>query len=123
MIRTRRILEVAGDKKYHKRILQGINKGESRDFLAKELRCSRGGVISQKDAEIQVRVATSMNLVILGMATWNTMHMQRAIRPLMQTGHHIDQEDLRFLTPFARAHMTRIASFFWVFFRTGFVVC
>ena len=44
LVRTRHILEIAGDKKYRKRILQGINKGESRNSLAKELRCA--GVVS-----------------------------------------------------------------------------
>ncbi|UCF95252.1 MAG: Tn3 family transposase, partial [Desulfobacterales bacterium] len=80
LVRTRHILEVAGDKKYREKILQGINKGESRNSLAKELRYARGGVIREKDPEMRLSVATSMNLVILCMATWNTIHMQRAIR-------------------------------------------
>jgi TnpA family transposase len=42
LVRTRHILQIAGDKKYRKRILQGINKGESRNSLAKELRYARG---------------------------------------------------------------------------------
>ena len=37
LVRTRHILEVAGDREYRKRILPGLNKGESRNALAKDL--------------------------------------------------------------------------------------
>ncbi len=111
LVKTRHILEIAGDKQYRRRILQGLNKGETRNSLAKELHYARGGVIRGKNPEMQLSVASSLNLVILSIAVWNTIYMQREIRSLMQEGHKIAQEDLRFLSPFMHTHINPYGQF------------
>jgi TnpA family transposase len=68
LVRTRHILEIAGDKEYRKRILQGNNKGESRNALAKDLRYARQGVIREKDPDMRLCVVSAINLMILSLA-------------------------------------------------------
>lgn len=113
LVRTRHILEVAGDKEYRKRILQGLNKGESRNALAKELRYARQGIIREKDPDMRLCVASAINLMILCLAIWNTIYMQRAIRSLREEGYRINQEDLGFLSPFGHAHINLYGQFFF----------
>jgi len=113
LVRTRHILEIAGDKEYRKRILQGLNKGQSRNALAKDLRYARQGVIREKDPDMRLCVASSINLMILCLVIWNTIYMQRAIRSLREEGYQINQEDLGFLSPFGHAHINLYGQFFF----------
>lgn len=105
LVRTRHILEVAGDKEYRKRILQELNKGESRNSLEKDLRYARQGIIREKDPDMRLCVVSVINLMILCLAIWNTIYMQRAIRSLKEEGYQINQEDLGYLSPFGHAHI------------------
>ncbi len=111
LIRTRHILEMAGDKDYRRRILQGINKGESRNSLAKDMIYARQGNIYDKTPRLRLTRASSLNLAVLCIAAWNTVHMQRAIRYLRRKGREISEEDLRFLSPFIREHINLYGQF------------
>lgn len=111
LVRTRHILELASNKDYQRRILQGLNKGESRNALAKDVRYARRGFIRERDLGSQLNVASSMNLVILCTATWNTVHMQRGIRSLLRQGYKVNEEDLRFLSPFVHEHVNLYGQF------------
>ena len=82
LVRTRHILEVAGDREYRKRILQGLNKGELRNSLAKDLRYARQGVIREKDPDLQLCVASSINLMILCLAIWTRIYINRSSHPV-----------------------------------------
>jgi TnpA family transposase len=113
LVRTRHMLEVASDKEYRKRILQGLNKGESRNALAKDLRYAGKGVIREKDPDMRLCVASSINLMILCITIWNTGHMQRAMRSLVNEGYQVNQEDLGFLSPFSHSHINLYGQFFF----------
>lgn len=111
LVRTSHILEMAGDKDFRRRILQGLNKGESRNALAGDIRYARKGSIRERDPELQLCAASSMNLNILCIAVWNTIYMQKIIRSLLQEGHKITTEDLRFLSPFINEHINFYGQF------------
>jgi TnpA family transposase len=111
LVRTRHILEMAGDKEYRRRILQGLNKGESRNSLAKDIRYGKRGAIRERDPEMQLCVASSMNLSILCIALCNTIYMQRAIRELRQEGYKVNMEDLNFFSPFIHDHINFYGQF------------
>jgi len=72
---------------------------------------ARRGIIREKDPEMQISVASSMNLALLCIAVWNTIYMQREIRSLIQEGYKIDKEDLRFLSPFTHSHINLYGKF------------
>lgn len=111
LVRTRHIFEIAGDKDYRKRILQDLNKGESKNALANEISYARRGIIRERDREIQLSVASSMKFSILCIAVWNTIYMQRTIRSLIQKGNTINQENLGFLSPFMHSHINLYGQF------------
>ena len=81
--------------------------------MAKDLRYARQGVIREKDPDMQLCVASSINSMILSISIWNTIHMQRGIRSLREEGYQINQEDLGFLSPFGHAHINLYGQFFF----------
>ena len=113
LARTSHILEMAGDKDFRQRILQGLNKGESRNALAGDIRYARKGTIRERDPEMQLCAASSMNLSILCVAVWNTVHMQRIIRSLISEGYKVTEEDLRFSSPFIHEHINFYGYFYF----------
>ncbi len=60
---------------------------------------------------MQISVASSMNLVILCIAVWNTIYMQRGIRSLIQERYQISKEALGFLSPFRHKHIKLYGKF------------
>ena len=104
LLRTRHILEMAGDMDYRRRILQGLNKGESRNSLAGNIRYAQRGAFMDKDPEMQLCAVSALNLTILCMAICNSVDMQRAIRNLKRQGQQIRMEDLQFFSPYSHAH-------------------
>ena len=104
LLRTRHILEMAGNPIYRRRTLQGLNKGESRNSLAAEVRYAKRGAFQDKDPEMQLCSASALNLAILCVAVCNTVDMQKAIRELKREGHEVSEDDLRFFSPYAHGH-------------------
>ena len=111
LLHTRHIFELAGDKDFRRNILQGLNKGESKNSLARDIRYARLGSIRERDPEMQLNIASSLNFVVLCVAVWNTVHMQRIIRSLLREGYPVTQEDLAFLSPYAHEHINLYGQF------------
>jgi TnpA family transposase len=78
---------------YRRRILQGLNKGESRNALAGDIRYANRGAFLDKDPELQLCAASGLNLAILCVAICNTIDMQKALRELRREGYPIQTED------------------------------
>jgi len=110
---TRHILEVAGDPDFRRRIFQGLNKGESKNSLSVDLRYVKKGAIREKDPEMQLCVASALNLTTLCIAICNTVDMQNAIRALKREGYNVNPEDLRFFSPYAHGHHNIYGRFYF----------
>ena len=111
LLHTRHIFELAGDKDYRRVNLQGLNKGESKNSLTRDIHYARRGTMRERDPEMQLNVATSLNFVVLCVAVWNTVHMQRIIRSLLREGYPITREDLEFLSPYSHEHINLYGQF------------
>ena len=111
IVRTRHILDMAVDPVYCRGILQGLNKGESRNYLAKELRYARQGTFREGDPEMRLSAASCLNLVILCIAISNTVQMQKTIRRFIKEGMKISKEDARFLSPYPFGHLNFYGQF------------
>jgi len=111
IVRTRHILDMAVDPDYCRDILQGLNKGESRNYLAKELRYARQGTFRVGDPELCLSAASCLNLVILCIAISNTVQMQKTIRQLIKRGMKITKKDARYLSPYLFGHLNFYGQF------------
>ena len=99
------------DKEYGRRILQGLNKGETKNSLAGGIRYAGRGIIREKNHEMRINVASSLNLVILCTAIWNTIYMQKEIRALINEGYKVNVDDLIYLSPFIHSHINFYGQF------------
>jgi hypothetical protein len=99
------------DKEYRRDILQGLNKGESKNSLSRDLRYARRGIIREKDPDQLLSVATALNLVVLCISLWNTVQMQRIIRTLLREKYIVTKEDLNYLSPFIHEHINIYGQF------------
>ena len=104
LCKTRHILEMAGDPFFRREMLQGLNKGESRNAFSKEIRLGSGGIFKEKDPELRLCMVSATNLAILCSAICNTIEMQRTIRSLRNKGIEVRKDDLKFLSPFPHNH-------------------
>ena len=111
LVRTRHIREIAGDKLYRRRILQGLNKGESKNSLTGDIRYARRGIIRERDPQRLLSVASALNMTVLSVAVWNTVYMQRTIRRLLREDYKVSAEDLRFMAPFSHEHINLYGQF------------
>lgn len=111
LVRTRHILDMAVDLDYRRRILQGLNKGEHRNSLVRELRYARRGTIREADPDMRLCTATCLNLVVLCIAIWNTVHMQKIIRNSIGSGEPIAKSDISFTSPFIYSHLNFYGQF------------
>ena len=101
LCKSRHIFEMAGDMDFRRNMLQGLNKGESRNAFSKEVRLGSSGIFKEKDPELRLCMVSATNLAILCASTCNTIEMQQKIRSLKAEGMIISEDDLRFLSPFA----------------------
>ncbi len=91
--------------------MQGLNKGESRNYLAEELGYARHGTFREGDPEMRLSAASCLNLVILCTAISNTVQMQKNIRQMIKGGMKISKEDARFLSPYLFGHLNFYGQF------------
>jgi len=101
LCKTRHIFEMAGDMNFRRNMLQGLNKGESRNAFSKEVRLGSSGIFKEKYPELRLCMVSATDLAILCASICNIIEMQQKIRSLKAEGMIISEDDLRFLSPFA----------------------
>ena len=111
LCKTRHIFEMAGDMNFRRNILQGLNKGESRNALSNEIRFGSRGIFKEKDPELRLCMASATNLLILCSAISNIIEMQHKIRVLRTEGMIITEDQLKFMSPFPHNHYNFIGNF------------
>jgi TnpA family transposase len=65
-----------------RRVNAGLNKGESRNSLAKAVFFNRLGEVRDRSLESQQYRASGLNLVTAAIALWNTVYLEKAIQAI-----------------------------------------
>ena len=65
-----------------RRCQAGLNKGESRHFLARAIYAHKQGRVTDRTFANQNFRASGLNLVIAAIVYWNTLYMERAVEHL-----------------------------------------
>lgn len=105
VFKTAHIAQYLFDELLRRRVLQGLNKGESIHSLAGDVRFVKKGELRDLTLDDQLNAASSLNLVLAAIIVWNTVHMQACIKKIEADGPPIDKENLRFLSPTIRKHI------------------
>lgn len=111
--RTLFILDWLQSVELRQRVHAGLNKGESRNSLARAVFFNRLGEIRDNSFEQQCYRASGLNLVTAAIILWNTIYIEKAIQALIKTGQHIDENLLQHLSPLGWEHINLTGDYVW----------
>jgi TnpA family transposase len=105
LVKTAYLAEYFREVELRRRVLLGLNKGESLHSLARKVFFGSLGEVRDRTYEDQLNAASSLNLLLAAIVCWNTVHLQACIKKLRADGVEAKEEDLRFLSPLLRHHI------------------
>ena len=74
------------DLNLRQRVQAGLNKGESRNALARAVFFNRLGKVRERNYEDQRYRASDLNLAVAAIVLWNTIYLERAVDALKNHG-------------------------------------
>ena len=89
-----------------------LNKGESRNSLARAVFIHRLGEIRDRTYENQQHRASGLNLLVTAIILWNTRYLERAIAALREVEQVPDQLLLH-LSPLGWEHVNLTGDYVW----------
>ena len=90
-----------------------LNKGESRNSLARAVFLHRLGEIRDRTYENQQHRASGLNLLVTAIVLWNTRYLERAVAALREAGEHIPNHLLAHLSPLGWEHVNLTGDYIW----------
>lgn len=111
--RTLFILDWISNADLRQRTNAGLNKGESRNSLARAVFFNRLGELRDRSYENQAFRASGLNLVIAAIIDWNTVYLQRALAALEASGERFDPAVVRQLSPLGWEHINLTGDYIW----------
>ena len=91
---------------------QELNKGESRNSLARAVFIHRLGEIRDRTYENQQHRASGLNLLVTAIILWNTRYLERAVAALRQT-EDVPDHLLAHLSPLGWEHINLTGDYVW----------
>jgi TnpA family transposase len=92
---------------------QELNKGESRNSLARAVFIHRLGEIRDRTYENQQHRASGLNLIVTAIILWNTRYLERAVTTLRQT-ENVPDSLLAHLSPLGWEHINLTGDYIWI---------
>lgn len=96
-----------------RRVQVGLNKGESKNALARAVFFNRLGELRDRGFETQRSRASGLNLGVAAIVLWNTVYLERAIQALRDRGQEVDDELLSHLSPLGWEHINLTGDYHW----------
>jgi TnpA family transposase len=105
LVKTAYLAEYFRSEELRRRVLIGLNKGESLNSLSRKVFFGSLGEMRERTYEEQLNTASSLNLLLAAIVVWNTVHLQACVRKLRADGEQVNDGDLRYLSPLLRHHI------------------
>ena len=112
MERTLFTLDWIEDPELRRSTGQELNKGETRNSLARAVFIHRLGEIRDRTYENQQHRASGLNLVVTAIILWNTRYLERAVAELRQT-EDVPDHLLAHLSPLGWEHVNLTGDYIW----------
>jgi len=90
-----------------------LNKGESRNALARAVCFHRLGRLRDRTAELQQHRASGLTLVTPAIVLWNTVYLGRALDALRRSGEVVPDELLAHIAPLGWQHINLTGDYLW----------
>ncbi len=87
------------DPEHRRKVQVKLNKGESKNPLARAVFFNQLGEIRDRSYEDQLHRASGLQLIISAIVTWNSIYISRAIETLRDNGIHIPEEYIQHISP------------------------
>jgi TnpA family transposase len=110
--RTLFTLDWLEDLELRRQTSQELNKGESRNSLARAVFIHRLGEIRDRTFENQKHRASGLNLIVTAIILWNTRYLARAIETMRKT-EHVPDNLLAHLSPLGWEHVNLTGDYIW----------
>ena len=111
--RTLFTLDWVEDPELRRETGQELNKGESRNSLARAVFIHRLGEIRDRTYENQQHRASGLNLLVTAIILWNTRYLERAVATLRQT-ENVPDHLLAHLSPLGWEHINLTGDYIWI---------
>jgi hypothetical protein len=109
--KTGHILHYVDDPPFRRRVLVGLNKGETLHSLARDIVFGHQGRFPDRSYEAQLNRASALSLVINAIVVWNTRHFERARTQLSEQGEEIEDSVWQHLSPLVWKHINLVGSY------------
>ena len=107
------LLQSMSNLQMRRRIHVGLNKGEARNALARDVFFHRLGEMRDRTHEIQRHRSCGLNLVVSSIVLWNTVCLERAVSALRENGQTVTEEALAHLSPLKWDHINLTGDYRW----------
>ena len=111
--RTLFILDWLQSVELRRRVNAGLNKGETRNALARAVFFYRLGELRDRAFEQQRYRASGLNLVTAAIVLWNTVYLELAARAVQRRYPDWDEGLLRYLSPLGWEHINLTGDYVW----------
>lgn len=88
------VLDCLSDLPLRRRVLKGLNKGESKNAVSRAIFFGRHGELREKAYADQTHRTSCLELLVSAIAAWNTVYVERAVTALIEAGEDIPDEYL-----------------------------
>jgi len=88
------VLEYISDLPLRRRVLKGLNKGESKNAVSRGIFFGRQGELREKAYEDQTHRTSCLELLVSAIAAWNTVYVERAVTAFREAGEDLPDEYL-----------------------------
>ncbi len=109
--KTLYLLAYIDDESYRRRILNQINRGESRHAVARAIFFGQKGELRKQYREGQEDQLGALGLVVNMIVLWNTQYISLALDQLRRAGQLIVLEDVARLSPLIHDHINRLGTY------------
>src|SRR5882672_4042576 len=110
--RTLFTLDWLGDAELRRQTSRELNKGETRNSLARAVFIHRLGQIRDRTYENQQHRASGLNLLVTAIILWNTRYLNRAIAALREV-EDVPDRLLVHLSPLGWEHVNLTGDYIW----------
>jgi TnpA family transposase len=88
------VLEYISDLPLRRRVLRGLNKGESKNAVSRAVFFGRHGELREKAYADQTHRTSCLELLVSAIAAWNTVYVEQAVTAQKEAGEDIPDEYL-----------------------------
>lgn len=104
-------LENMGDLR--QRVTEGLNKGESRNALARAVFFNRLGEIRDRSYQQQAYRAGGLALITSAIVLWNTVYIEKAVQLMSERGDKFESDWCKHLSPLGWEHIGLTGDYIW----------